>query len=94
MIKVKYEIDNCGHLRMYPINKRLNKKIKKYLETWDIFWSGYVLVERSQHINCILSHMTKFEHTELRGGWSIIKKVDPWLWLHNVGWDAQEGIII
>ena len=79
---------------MFPVSKKLQRKIKKHLEEWNEFWSGYILVQRIDNIDAILNNdpITRLEAIEIEKGWPVTKLVDPWYWLHWVGYDAHEAI--
>lgn len=92
-IKVTFEMDRCGCLLMTPVSKRLQGRIKRHLAEWKVGWDGSVLVQEDYNAESALEqHLTPSQRRDVDQGWPVTVLVDPWEWLHYVGWDAHEGV--
>lgn len=94
-IKVEFELDRMGSLLMTPVSQRLQGRIKRYLAEWKVGWDGSVLVQEDYNIESALErHLDPTDRKCVREGWPVTVLVDPWEWLHYVGWDAHEGVAV
>jgi hypothetical protein len=92
-IKVEFSEDRMGCLHLRPVNERLQGRIKRYLAEWKVGWDGDVLIQEDYNAEATLrEHLTGPEREQVRLGWSVTKLMDPWTFLHYVGWDAHEGV--
>ena len=107
-MKVRYEMNRYGHLTMTPVSKVMCRKIRVYLDEMRkellstvrshhelpprVWENEYVQQDTAIEDAIRDARFTPSEIRDLEQGWQVTKNVDPWEWLHWVGWDAAEGI--
>ena len=83
-----------GYVAM-PVNKRISRKIEKYLEQYDVEWNGIYLQELYQ-VQEFLGDFSRYATSqllEISHGWDVTIRVDAWTFLQGyVGYDAGDNL--
>ena len=90
-MKVEFKIDRYDCLIMTP-PKKWRKKIREYMRTWGFDdHDGTAFIQTDWEIDQVVQNynLTNDQLTDLRNGWSETVEVDPWTWLHHIGYDAH-----
>lgn len=91
-IIIDVQQDNMGNVLLTPRNKRVRAQMRRHNKEWtgnasdDVFlqeWRGDEFIERN---------LTGAQAAEVRGGWTVGIKMDPWEFGHHVGHDFHEVI--
>ncbi len=92
-IKVTFEMDPCGNLVMTPLSRQLRRRIVRYLKEWKVNSDGTAFVQEDYNVESALErYLNPSQRRDVQAGWPVTVLVDPWTWLHHIGWDAHEGV--
>jgi len=92
-IKVKFHEDRMGCLHLTPLNERLQGRIRRHLAEFKVSWDGSVLIQEDYNAEQALEdYLTPAQRRDVKQGWDVVVLMDPWTFLHYVGWDTHEGV--
>lgn len=82
MIKIWIEPDRLGNLSLYPVSKKVAKRISES-NAYD--GSHDVYLQRDYDIEEFLKELTPAQRKNIKGGWCVCKLIDEWTFRHMVG---------
>ena len=92
-MEVRYEMDRVGGVEMTPIAAKWQQLIDAYCRHLSDAgcpeWSGSVYANAGAEADEALDDLGPRQRGDVEGGYAVIKRVDPWAWLHWVGYDAH-----
>ncbi len=92
-IKIEVEEDRMGMLTLTPVSQKLQRRIERYLDEWNVSWVGSVLIQREDNIESFMAdQLSSAQRGEVREGWGVTILMDPWTFGHYIGWDAHDGV--
>ncbi|MFH1810549.1 MAG: hypothetical protein ABIJ09_17540 [Pseudomonadota bacterium] len=88
---IEFSFDRMGSLYLRPVSKRWQRRIGRHLAEFSVAWDGDVLLqEGSPDIEPTLELLPSQKRQALEAGWGpVTSRVDPWIFLHHVGYDAH-----
>lgn len=80
-----------GNLLLTPVNDRWRKKFARHLRKHESpHADGTVLLQNDADVETFLDeHLTPRQSREVRAGWTVRVRIDPWEFGHYLGWDAH-----
>ena len=88
MIKIKITAHRIGYYLANPLNQKLKKVIIDHLASWDVESDGQAFFQNKEMLLQSIK-LSKSEIRDLDKGYSIVKKIDVWEFLHFYGWDSH-----
>lgn len=90
--------DRFGGLSINPKSDRVRRKYVRYLKEWESSGAyvprdrdSLVYLQNEEEVETFLDeYVPPAKHRDLRQGWDVTVRIDPWIFGHFVGWDAHE----
>lgn len=86
-IVVTAHLDRLGNLHVRPINERWRRRFQEVVRHYG-GPAGDIFLDRDVEA-FIEQDIPRRYHRDLRAGWDVHWRVDPWVVGHWYGWDAH-----
>lgn len=92
-ILVDVEQDRLGSLLVHPKSEKVKRQMRAHTEKWTGHPDDSVYIQVDYEVDTFLDrYVPRRKHSEVRGGWPVTVKMDPWEFGHYVGYDFHEVI--
>lgn len=86
---IQVSMNRFGHLELSPVSERWARKFVRYLKRWEPNADGDVYIQEDYNVEAFLEeNLSPSQQKDIRSGWSVTIRMDPWVYGHHLGWDA------
>ena len=92
--KIQFSADRMGNIIMCPVDKGFKARIKRYMrdEGYDKRHDGCVFAQEGFGASEVRGMLRPANRRDLDEGYNVVQLMDPWEFLHWVGYDAHRGV--
>jgi hypothetical protein len=88
-ITVEARTDLMGNLLVAPIRADIRNRIAGHMEEWTGHRDAQAFIPEHEVEEFLRTDVPARHHFDLRRGWTVRFRMDPWLLGHLYGWDAH-----
>lgn len=88
---IEVEMDRMGCLTLTPVNDRIRRRFARHLRAvYSPHADGTAFLQSDWDVEAFLTdHLRPAQARDVRRGWTVRVRIDPWLYGHYLGWDAH-----
>lgn len=86
---ITVEMDPCGCLLLSPCNERIAKKLAKHMKEMTGHADSSAFIQEDYNVDAFLEELPAALARDVRAGWKVKIRFDPWTFAHYLGWDAH-----